>query len=115
MRQQKTLSFGPDYVTPRAASGGPAESRRAQPTKDRRIAEGITRVPVEHDPEATLNTTLERALAVAREQDKGREARLTAHKRTQFAAQCDHGVSSCGWCCYWDFAEAWAAGGALAR
>jgi hypothetical protein len=35
---------------------------------------------------ATLNTTLERALAVARQPDKGRDARLTAHKRTRFAA-----------------------------
>lgn len=35
---------------------------------------------------ATLNTTLERALAVARQPDKGRDARLTAHKRARFAA-----------------------------
>ena len=34
---------------------------------------------------ATLNTTLERALAVARHPDKGRDARLTAYKRTRFA------------------------------
>ena len=35
---------------------------------------------------ATLNTTLERALAVARQPDKGRDARLTAHRRTRFVA-----------------------------
>jgi hypothetical protein len=35
---------------------------------------------------AALNTTLDRALAVARQPDKGRDTRLTAHKRTRFAA-----------------------------
>ncbi len=35
---------------------------------------------------ATLNTTLERALAVAKQPDKCRDARLTAHKRTRFTA-----------------------------
>lgn len=35
---------------------------------------------------ATLNTTLERALATTRQPDTGRDARLTAYKRARFAA-----------------------------
>ena len=34
---------------------------------------------------ATLNTTLERALAVAQQPDNGRESRITAYKRARFA------------------------------
>jgi hypothetical protein len=35
---------------------------------------------------ATLTTILERALAASKQPDKGRDARLAAHKRTRFAA-----------------------------
>lgn len=35
---------------------------------------------------ATLTTTLERALAASKQSDKGRDARLSAHKRARFAA-----------------------------